>query len=256
MIVAARSAGIASSPASSRRGDPRRDPHRPSRTASGRCSSRARTRCTRCPTAPRMREALAALDCVVVIDVALTETARCARLRAARGLAVREVGGRVLHARVPGERIPAPRRRSSSRCRARCPRPRSTRGWRERSAPTATTTSPGCTRPPRDGPAGVRRCVPDGDGRAAAPRAARADRPLRDARPDVGRGPRRSSRGVGSRADVLPVPCRVGAARRVRRRRRALRRDDRQPFRRRVHRSTTTRRPGSASTRPTARSAS
>ena len=66
----------ASSPGSSRQ---RRSPTRSSPTtptASGRCSSRPPTRCTRCADSPRMREALDALDLVVVIDVALTETAR------------------------------------------------------------------------------------------------------------------------------------------------------------------------------------
>ena len=96
-----RSAGIASSPASSRA---RRSPTRSSPIipiASGRCSSRARTRCTRCPTARACARRSRRSSCVVVIDVAMTETARAAALRAARRVAVREVGGDVLHARVP-----------------------------------------------------------------------------------------------------------------------------------------------------------
>ena len=80
--------------------DPRRDPRRSPGPVPRRCSSRAPTPPTRWPTARRMREALDALDLVVVIDVALTETARHRRLRAARGLAVREVGGHLLHPRV------------------------------------------------------------------------------------------------------------------------------------------------------------
>ena len=56
----------------------------------------------------RMREALEALDFVVVIDVAMTETARCADYVLPAAVAVREVGDHVLHARVPEQRHPAP----------------------------------------------------------------------------------------------------------------------------------------------------
>ena len=56
----------------------------------------------------RMREALDALELVVVIDVALTETRAPCRLRAARGVAVREVGVHVLQPRVPAQRVPPP----------------------------------------------------------------------------------------------------------------------------------------------------
>ena len=83
---------------------------------------------------PRMREALAALELVVVIDVAMTETARLADYVLPAAVAVREVGGHVLQPRVPAQRLPAARARCSSRCRARCPSRRSTAGSCARSA--------------------------------------------------------------------------------------------------------------------------
>ena len=54
----------------------------------------------------RMREALRALDLVVVIDVALTETARQADYVLPAVVAVREVGVHVLQPRVPAQRVP------------------------------------------------------------------------------------------------------------------------------------------------------
>ena len=73
---------------------------------------------------PRMREALAALDLLVVIDVAMTETARLRRLRPAGAVAVREVGGELLQPRVPATtRSSCARRSSTRRRRARCAEP-------------------------------------------------------------------------------------------------------------------------------------
>ena len=60
-----------------------------------------------------MREALDALELVVVIDVALTETGAARALRAAGAVAVREVGGDVLHARVSRTTSSSCARRSS-----------------------------------------------------------------------------------------------------------------------------------------------
>ena len=186
------------------------------------------------PDSARMREALAALDCVVVIDVALTETARCADyvLPAASQYEKWEAAFFTLEFPENAFQLrapildPLPGTLPEAEIHARLVRALGAYSDDDLAGLHAAAAH---------GRGRVRRCVPDGDGRAAAPGATRSDRPLRDARPDVGRGPRRSSRGVGSRADVLLVPCRVGAARGVRRRRRALRRDDRQSFRRRVH---------------------
>ena len=89
-----------------RRSPTRSSPTTP--TASGRCSSRAPTRPTPWPTQPRMREALRALDLVVVIDVAMTETARQADYvlpaldRSSRSGRPRS------STRVPAQRLPAP----------------------------------------------------------------------------------------------------------------------------------------------------
>ena len=75
----------------------------------------------------RMREALSSLEHLVVIDVAMTETARLAALRAAGAVAVREVGGHVLQLRLPAQRVPPPppaaRAAAGHARRARDPRP-------------------------------------------------------------------------------------------------------------------------------------
>ena len=137
------------------------------------------------PDSPRMREAIAALDFSVVIDVAMTETARLRRLRAARADAVREVGVHVLQPRVPA--------RTSSTCARRSraaagplPSRRSTRASSARSARSTTRTSRACAPPPSRATTPTPR--PSAPARRApAPRRPRPGRPLRDARPDAPR---------------------------------------------------------------------
>ena len=91
----------------------------------------------------RMREALAALDLVVVIDVAFTETARLGALRASGGEPVREGGGDVLQLRVPAQLLPSAQGADAAAARAvlggRAPRAagrgaRSASGRRRRAA--------------------------------------------------------------------------------------------------------------------------
>ncbi len=95
-------------------------------SASAPSSSRARTRCSPTRTAQRWREAREQLDLLVVIDPAMTETARARRLRPADAGRLREVGDRDL----PASAIPRSTcrcgRRSCRRRRRRCPSRRST----------------------------------------------------------------------------------------------------------------------------------
>ena len=152
-----RRAGHARSPAPPRhragavQRDPRRDPHRPSRPLPGDARRVAATPPTRSPTASACARRSRALDLVVVIDVALTETARAGRLRAARGVAVREVGVHVLQPRVPAQLVPpAPAALRAARrhaARVRDPRPAVPGPGRA----TPTTISRRCTRPPQPG---------------------------------------------------------------------------------------------------------
>ena len=101
----------------------------------------------------RMREALASLELLVVIDVAMTETARLADYVLPGAVAVREVGGDVLQLRVPRTTCSTCAARCSSRCPARSPSPRSTPACARRSARSPTTTSRRCgPRPRRAGP--------------------------------------------------------------------------------------------------------
>ena len=187
----------------------------------------------------RMREALDALDFVVVIDVALTETARAGRLRAARGVAVREVGVHVLQPRVPATTTSTCARRSSSRWRARCPSTRSTRA-----VPRARRLH---RRRPRAAPRGRRRrrgqyadalftFMAEHPTRASCCRSSCTRRSAR--RCDARRRRRgRRGRGVGARADGAGFwdasirRAGFGDPTGRRARRRAVRRDPRQPVR-------------------------
>ena len=97
-----------------------------------------------------MREALEALDTVVVIDVALTETGRLADYVLPGVVAVREVGGDVLHPRVPAQRLPPAPPAARPLPGHAGPSPRSTAGWSGPSGPWTPTPTPstGSTRPP------------------------------------------------------------------------------------------------------------
>ncbi len=80
------------------------------------------------------------------------------RLRAAGRQPVREVGGDVLQPRVPAQHLPPAPLRCSTRCRARCPSPRSTRGWCARSARSTSRRSRRCAPPrPRAAPSSLQR---------------------------------------------------------------------------------------------------
>ena len=80
------------------------------------------------PDSARMREALAALDCVVVIDVALTETARCADYVLPASSQYEKWEATFFTLEFPRERVPAAAADPRAVARARCPRSRSTLG--------------------------------------------------------------------------------------------------------------------------------
>ena len=188
----------------------------------------------------RMREAIAALELLVVIDVAMTETARLAHYvlpassQFEKGEATFfnfEFPRNDFHLRAPVARAARP---------ARCPSPRSTPGSSRRSASSPTPT----------------RAAARGRRRAAAPRSRMAfldggGRPIRELGelapvvlygtlgPTLPDGAAAAAL-LGARAAVRDdYPDR--APRRLRRRtaragERAVRRDPRRPLRRRVHR--------------------
>ena len=98
------------------------------------------TRSTRWPTACGCARRCDALELVVVIDVAITETAREADyvLPASSQLEKWEARSSTSSSRGTSSTCAA---RSSNRCPARCPSPRSTPACAVRSAPTRTRTS-------------------------------------------------------------------------------------------------------------------
>ena len=168
-----------------------------------------------------MREALAALDFFVVIDVAMTETARLRRLRAAGRRRSSRSGSRTFfNLEFPRQRLPPPRARCSSRSPGTLPEPEIHRrlvralGALHRRRPRAAARGRGRRAGPRS-PTRSSTAI----GRAARDLApARAGRALRDARPDAAAtAPQRPRRcGALAQTCVLSVP-RVGAARRLRR---------------------------------------
>ncbi len=152
----------------------------------------------------RMREALDALDLVVVIDVALTETARCADYVLPGGVAVREVGVHVLQPRVPAQLLPpspagvrADGRHAAGAGDPRPPVPGARRVQRRRPRPAP--------RGRRRRPGRVHRGALRSRRRAAGAGQAAPGDPLRDARPDAAHAGwcrrRRCRRRVGAGAD-------------------------------------------------------
>ena len=134
------------------------------------------------PDSQRMREAIAALEFVLVIDVAMTETARLRRLRAPGGVVSSRSG------RQRSSRSSSPRTsstcggRCSIRSRERCPSRRSTGGSSARSAATPTTISCHSTPPPPEAATAYADDVPGDAGRATTPRQACGAGAVRDAR--------------------------------------------------------------------------
>jgi anaerobic selenocysteine-containing dehydrogenase len=115
----------------------------------------------------RMREALAALDLVVVIDVAMTETARLAHYVLPAPSQYEKWEATFFNFDFPANVFHL-RRPLLSRPRASCPSPRSTPGWSRRSGSSPTTT--------------WRRCGPR-QRRVGPPSPRRSSRPPRPTRP-------------------------------------------------------------------------
>ena len=100
----------------------------------------------------RMREALAALDLVVVIDVAMTETARLADYVLPAPSQFEKWEATFFNFEFPAQRLPPAPAAPRPRPTACCPSPRSTPGWSRPSGASPTTTSRRCGRPrPRGG---------------------------------------------------------------------------------------------------------
>ena len=95
-----------------------------------------------------MREALAALDLVVVIDVAMTETARLAHYVLPASTQYEKWEATFFNFEFPRNVFHLRGAAPASRPRARCPSRRSTPGWSRRSASSPRKTWPRCGRPP------------------------------------------------------------------------------------------------------------
>jgi formylmethanofuran dehydrogenase subunit B len=100
---------------------------------------------------PRMREALRALECLVVIDIAMTETARLADYVLPAASQFEKWEMTFFNLEFPHNACTCGRP-CCRRGRARCPRPRSTGASCGRSAPTRTRIWRRCTPPPRSSP--------------------------------------------------------------------------------------------------------
>ena len=224
--------------------DPRRDPHRSSRPLPGDARRVAAIRCTRLPTASGCARRCDALDLVVVIDVALTETARQADYVLPAASQFEKWECTFFNLEFPHNVLPpapadlrAARRHAAGARDPRAPVP----GAR---CATTTTTSPRCTRRPPIGRAEFTAAFFASCSPSAAARQARRRDALRDARArrcDADGADGRRGRRVGARADgarrLLPTSVRRAGfeGRRVRARRRAVRRAPRQPARPDVH---------------------
>ncbi len=189
------------------------------------------------PDSPRMREALEALDVVVVIDVALTETGRCADYVLPGASQFEkwestffnlEFPRNAFHLRAP-LLDPLPGTLPEAEIHARLIR---ASGALDDDLDAIETLRAAA----EVGRARVPRRVPDGQRRAPAPRPVRPLPPLHHPRPH----PRCGARGDGG--DLGPGPDhgarlpRLRPTGRLRRRRRALRRRAEQPLGRGLHR--------------------
>ena len=249
----ARSPARGSSPASC---PPTSSPRRSSPTtptATGPCSSRAATRPTRSPTASGCARRCSSLELLVVIDVAMTETARLAHYVLPGAVAVREVGGDVLQLRLPAQRLPPPppaaRAAAGHARRAGDPRP-AVRGARRvrRGRPRAAAGRG------RGEPGRVRRRVLRGAGGQARARPLRAVLLYRTLGPTLPDGAAAAAVlwGAAHRcAQENPASVARGRLHRrgARGRRAAVRRHPRQPVRRRVLGRRARGRPGPAAHR-------
>ena len=242
--------------------DPRRDPHRSSRPLPGACSSSRATRCTRSPTASACARRSRALDLVVVIDVAMTETARCADYVLPGGDRSSRSGSARSSTSSSRTTTSSSADRCSSRWRARCRSRRSTPAWcralgaynDDDLAPLHAAAAIGRAEfaaalfgLAAERPATWASCC-----RSSSTR--RSDRRCAAGR----RRRRRCGRGVGAGPDGCRILGRVGAPRRLRAsrprriaRRRPVRRPAGQPVRASRSRSTTTTRRCAGSPRPT-----
>ena len=131
--------------------DPRRDPHRPSRPLPGDARSSRAIPVHSLADSQRMREAMDALDLVVVIDVALTETAREADYVLPAASQYEKWECTFFNLEFPHNVLPPPPPAVRATRRARCPSTRSTPACAGRSACTPMPTSSRCAPPPSSG---------------------------------------------------------------------------------------------------------